>query len=179
MKIIIPGDPVAQTRMRHANMHGITRVYDPRSKEKNAIKRIIASQNVAGKLFLHPRICFVFHMAIPKHVPKKLLALHESGALKHEKKPDVDNLIKLYLDCMDGIVFQGDQCVSLGAPVKLYHPYPKTFITVTETKDVLEPWEVDYSIWSCLRAPESGTQTCAEMALRPWVLLLLQVPYLD
>lgn len=142
MKIIIPGDPVSQARMRHSTFRGFVTTYDPRAKEKKNI-RFALRDYVEGYQFQHPRITFLFHFPIPKSTTKKQLPLYKSGTLKHEKKPDVDNLIKLYLDCLDGLIFSGDQIVTLGPALKLYHPQPKTIIWITETSQVLQPWELD------------------------------------
>lgn len=142
MKIIIPGDPVSQARMRHSTFRGFSVCYDPRAKEKKNIRWQLRDY-LKEHQFQHPRITFMFHMPIPKSTPKRDLALYTSGLLKHEKKPDTDNLIKLYLDCLDGITFSGDQMVSLGPAVKLYHPEPKTIIWLTETSRILQPWELD------------------------------------
>lgn len=128
--------------MRHSNFNGFNVVYDPRAKEKKNIRWHLRDY-VNSYQFQHPRVTFMFHMPIPKSIPKKELALYRSGLLKHEKKPDADNLIKLYLDCQDGINFSGDQRVSLGPAIKLYHPEPKTIIWITETSHILQPWELD------------------------------------
>lgn len=154
MKIVIEGCPVSQARMKISSRGGFSRMYDPRAKEKNELKKLFASI-YQGKLLEHPRISFVFHMPIPSSIPKKLKSLYESGTLKHEKKPDSDNLIKLYLDCLDGVFFDGDQRVMLGAPVKLYHPEPKTLIYINETTQTLTPREVDPHVWKDLFGLES------------------------
>src|SRR6185503_16099005 len=93
--------------------------------------------------FQYPRITFLFHMPIPSSIRKRDVELYNSGTLKHDKKPDVDNLIKLYLDCLDGIAIHGDQKVSLGPCIKVYHPEPKTIIWIHETSQRLSPWELD------------------------------------
>ena len=147
MKIIIPGDPVPQARMRHSTFRGFVTTYDPRAKEKKNI-RFDLRDYASRPPVQHPRISFIFHMPIPKNIPKKMLSLYHSGTLKHEKKPDADNLIKLYLDCLDGIAFNGDQAVSLGPAIKLYHPAPKTIIFINETSHILQPWELDVSYLS-------------------------------
>jgi Holliday junction resolvase RusA-like endonuclease len=142
MKIIIPGIPVPQARMKHSNRRGFVTTYDPKAKEKSLIRHILeASRNLNSLDF--PRISFLFHMPIPASIPKKQRSLYESGKLKHDKKPDVDNLIKLYLDCLDGIVIQGDQKVSLGPCLKIYHPEPKTVIWIHDTTQTVTPWELD------------------------------------
>ncbi len=146
MKLIIPGEPIAQTRMKYSSRGGFGRIYDPRAKEKNALK-ILLKELYQDVMLEHPHLSFVFHMPIPKSIPKKLLEEYESGFLKHEKKPDVDNFVKLYLDCLDGIVFDGDQKVCLGPCVKLYHRQPETIVFVYESTPTLRFPEVGSEIW--------------------------------
>lgn len=142
MKIIIPGNPVPQARMKHSTARGFVLTYDPKATEKRVIRHLLQDQKTLLS-FDYPRISFIFHMPIPKSIRKRDEELYNSGLLKHDKKPDVDNLIKLYLDCLDGIVIQGDQKVSLGPCIKLYHPEPKTIIWIHETKNVVTLREVD------------------------------------
>ena len=167
MKLILPGDPIAQIRMKYSGRNGIGRIYDPRQKAKAELKEIIAIKHIRYPLFRHPRVSFIFHMPIPKSIPKRMLPLYLSGLLKHEKKPDTDNFIKLYLDCMDGICFDGDQKVSLGDSVKLYHPYPKTIIIINETSELLSPLEVDPMTWYSLFGKECGKCSSFEMDALP------------
>lgn len=170
MKIILPGVPVAQTRMKYSGRGGFGRIYDPRAKEKNEIKKQVTEivKKIEGfKLLEHPRVSFIFHMPIPKGISKKEQALYHSGVLKYEKKPDVDNFIKLYLDCIDSIVFDGDQKVQLGPSIRLYHPDPKTIIILNETEELLSPLEVDPMTWYALFSKESGRCCYAEMVSLP------------
>lgn len=167
MKIVLDGCPVSQSRMKFVSRGGFGRAYDPREKEKVIIrKQMIEYKNNCYpefEMFEHPRISFIFHMPIPKSLPKKDIGKHASGLLKHEKKPDIDNFVKLYLDCLDGIVFDGDQKVQLGACVKLYHPFPKTLIIIQEASQFLSELEVDPLTWFCLFGKESGRCSYAEM----------------
>ena len=128
--------------MRHSNAKGFVATYDPKAKEKKEIRHVLQSSMYSDS-FDFPRISFLFHMPIPKSIRKRDVDSYHSGRLKHDKKPDVDNLIKLYLDCLDGIVIQGDQKVSLGPCLKVYHPEPKTIIWIHETTHTLSPWELD------------------------------------
>ena len=140
--IEIPGIPVSQSRMRACSRGGFTRMYDPREKEKKAIRDFL---NVKQFDILegHIRISFLFYMPIPESVTKKRRAVLSTGLIKHEKKPDVDNLIKLYLDVLDGILFHGDQRISLGFAVKLYSKEPKTVIFLQKTEEEIDPHELD------------------------------------
>lgn len=167
MKIVIPGIPVCQLRMKFVSKNGFGRAYDPRDKQKKEIRAFIGKVCADKPKFSHPRVSFVFHMPIPKSIPKKKRFLYDCGLLKHEKKPDVDNFIKLYLDCMDDIFFDGDQKVSLGYAVKLYHPEPKTIIILHETTETLNPLEVDPLIWCALFGQECGRCSYAEISSLP------------
>jgi Holliday junction resolvase RusA-like endonuclease len=134
IQFIIGGEPVSQIRMRMSQISG-ARMYDPRSKQKNAIKKIIKKQYEDAGIgkFDHPEISFVFHMPIAKSSSKKELKYFNEHLVKHEKKPDVDNLVKLYLDCLDGICFDGDQKVQLKSCVKVYSMQPKTEILIEDS----------------------------------------------
>jgi Holliday junction resolvase RusA-like endonuclease len=151
MKIIIPGIPVPQARMKHSNRRGFVTTYDPKAKEKSNIRNMLQKDSPRDK-FNYPRISFLFHMPIPASIPKREKEIYESGLLKHTKKPDADNFVKLYLDCLDGIVIEGDQKVSLGAAIKVYHPEPKTIIHIAETSQLVCPWELDYGFLSELKS---------------------------
>lgn len=142
MKIIIPGEPVSQARMKFKRIGSFVTTYDPKAKEKKKIRKDLEELTKLHALG-YPRLSFLFQMPIPKSIPKRDLALYQSGLLKHDKKPDIDNLIKLYLDCLDGIVLHGDQKVSLGPCNKVYHPEPKTIIWINETKRTIEPLDLD------------------------------------
>lgn len=158
MKIVIPGPPIPQARMKHSNARGFVTTYDPKAKHKKEIRHFLQCKTALHS-FEYPRISFLFHMPIPKSIRRKEIELYQSGRLKHDKKPDVDNLIKLYLDCLDGIAIQGDQKVSLGPCLKVYHPEPKTIIWITETSQQLTPWEMDLAF---LDAEEHDTRSFSE-----------------
>lgn len=148
MQITIPEIPISQIRMKHSFIHGISRVYDPKAKDKKRIKEYFLS--LPHKKFKHPHISFLCYFPIPKSTRKRDLAVYQSGLLKHEKKPDIDNIVKLLLDCMDGIFFDGDQSVSLGICMKLYHTAPRTEIYISETTALVKPEQLlisdkDYS----------------------------------
>ena len=141
MIITIDGDPECQTRMRFTSIGGFGRAYDPKAKQKARIREILRCK-AALQDYEYPRISFLFYMPIPSGVSKKQRNLMLGEKVKHVKKPDVDNLVKLYLDCMDGIVFERDQKVSLGLCVKLYSESPRTVIVINETTPLLQEWEL-------------------------------------
>ncbi len=70
-------------------------------------------------------------------MPRSERLLMEGAYLKHVKKPDVDNLVKLYLDVLSGQLFEDDNCVSLGQCIKIYSPKPKVIIQIKETENII------------------------------------------
>lgn len=141
IEIVLPGEPIAQIRMRVSSINGMSRVYDPRAKQKKAIKEILAAKYTQEKIE-HPYVSFVFHCKIPSSTPKKIATFYRENLIKNEKKPDVDNYVKLYLDCMDQIFFDGDQKVMIGPCLKLYSHDPKTCIYIKESSEALTVEEV-------------------------------------
>src|SRR5687767_552450 len=167
MKIVLMGTPVPQLRMRHVSRGSFVSTYDPKAKEKKAIRQQLSL--LKPDKYSYPRVSFMFYMPIPKGIPKKMISLYESETFKHEKKPDVDNLIKLYLDCMDGIILHGDQKVSLGPCNKVYSKNPRTVIWVNETSSILGPHELDCIF---LSSEEPDIPSFSETAYqRDWCIL--------
>jgi Holliday junction resolvase RusA-like endonuclease len=81
-------------------------------------------------------------MPIPKSMLKGERALAIKGNYKHVKKPDIDNLVKLYMDVLTGLVYDDDNCVSLGTAIKVYSETPKTVIYIEETTNFVTIEEV-------------------------------------
>lgn len=78
---------------------------------------------------------------------KKERAIAMEGLYKHRKKPDVDNLVKLYLDVLTSTAINDDNSVSLGFAVKVYSSTPKTVIYIEETDKILTMNEVYEGTW--------------------------------
>lgn len=139
MKIIIPGDPIPQQRPRLYRRYGKSGAWDPNGKQKDQIKRYVQQWMAARYPSYMPltscRLSFVWHMPIPKSVTKRDIPKYQSGLHRHTSKPDVDNLAKLYMDCLTGIIYADDNCASLGFAVKLYHLEPKTIILINQTSE--------------------------------------------
>jgi Holliday junction resolvase RusA-like endonuclease len=86
----------------------------------------------------HPRVSFFFYMPIPKSMDRRTREKADTGKLIHVKKPDIDNLVKLYLDVISGIVIHDDNCVTIDQAVKIYSKNPKTVLVVTQGQEFYE-----------------------------------------
>ena len=132
MKLVIPGEPVAQGRPRVTKFG----TYDPeKSKDYKAYVKLLASQkNLAARLSgpLNVKITAVF--AIPRSKSKKFKAA--ALALKElpTKKPDADNVAKIVCDSVNGILWDDDcQIVELSVK-KIYGEAPRVEMEVEEVE---------------------------------------------
>tara|TARA_R110002126_G_scaffold175224_5_gene323878 strand:+ start:335 stop:727 length:393 start_codon:yes stop_codon:yes gene_type:complete len=128
IEIVIPGVPIAKKRPRFANRGKFVTVYDPDKKEQESIKILIKSLWKGKPLEKDVSIEIIFYMPIPKSwSKKKQQQLLENP---HLVKPDVDNLLKLSLDCMNGIVYLDDRQIWNIKSTKIYSDNPRTVIKI-------------------------------------------------
>lgn len=108
----IPGNPVAQPRVKARQAGKFIQVYTPEKKikpYKDAIK-LVASQAMAGKPPLEGpiEVCIHFYFDRPKSHTKK-----QRECDWHSQKPDIDNLTKAVFDALNEICFQDDSQICL------------------------------------------------------------------
>ena len=141
--LTIPGDPISQQRPRLFRRGRNTHCFDPQSREKHEVKQYIQSklEDKEWSYPTYPKVNLFFYMPVPKSFAKEDRALAVNEKLRHIKKPDVDNLIKFYLDCMSGLVLKDDNCVSIGKAMKIYSNNPRTTIFVEDQSKYIS--EVD------------------------------------
>lgn len=140
MHIEIPGNPLAQGRHRHRLLtSGKVLVYDPQAREKYIIKREIERAIMGQELesFNFPQVSFTFYMPIPIRMKKAEKVKAQTERLRHVNKPDVDNLVKLYMDCLMGTVLHDDRVISISGAIKLYSPQPRVVISILEAEEML------------------------------------------
>lgn len=103
--------------------------YDPQADQKNMdrekLKQIMLSESYT-MLFKCPiRAEMTFGIPYPQGMPKK----RRTGQ-PVQKKPDIDNYAKYYLDCLNGIAFKDDNQVAELDAKKVYcdEPFVKIII---------------------------------------------------
>lgn len=125
-KIIIQGKPIAKKRPRFTKQ-GFA--YNAQSKEMKETKEEIEKQWNHDIIKEPVSIRARFYMPIPKAIgSKKKRALLFNKY--HSKKPDIDNLLKYYFDCMNGICFVDDSQISAVDAKKIYSDEPRTEILI-------------------------------------------------
>ncbi len=114
-KFILKGPPVAKARPRFRANH---KPYDPQSAISQRIKWEIKSQWEQEPLETALEVTMVFLMPYPKSWSKKKKENYKN--IPHITKSDLDNMIKQYLDCMNGIVYRDDSLVTSIVATKMY-----------------------------------------------------------
>ncbi len=140
MKIEILGNPIPQQRTRSRILPGMKFAihYDSQSNEKQNAQWIIKKQLELNNLTCIEslEVNMTFHMPYPKKLNTSEINGIEWGFDDHVAKPDLDNLAKFYLDCMNGLVYKDDCQVKNLVLKKRYSKNPRTVIEVKEMKKI-------------------------------------------
>lgn len=124
------GDPIPLARPRFSNRGKFVKAYDSQSALKEGFKWQIKSQYRESPLTIPLTVDVVFFMPIPKSasgIQKRQMA---NGIISHIKKPDLDNLLKFYIDCLIGIVVEDDSIIERIVATKKYSNNPGTLIRI-------------------------------------------------
>ncbi|WP_019646178.1 RusA family crossover junction endodeoxyribonuclease [Novispirillum itersonii] len=135
VEFFAPGLPVGKGRPRATVRSGVMRLYTPaRTRTQEAAIALAARLAMVGRsVILGPvRTDMVFVLPVPASWPKRRQALARNGAELPAKKPDLDNLEKLVLDALNGIVWRDDAQVVEGTKRKIYGDAPGVTVTVEE-----------------------------------------------
>jgi len=141
MLIEIPGEPQSDARPRAARIGGFIKFYDCKAKEKQIVKKFlmceIATQLKDFPIEVHSitfgtsfSIKFEFYMPIPQSWSEKKRQNAHLQKIPHTVKPDIDNLSKFYLDCMNKIIYHDDSQITNLLAQKSYSLVPKTVILI-------------------------------------------------
>jgi Holliday junction resolvase RusA-like endonuclease len=156
IKLILRGEPTAQARVRVFKRGNRVMTFDPQVALKRDLKIQVKEQLDELENDWHfpeyPRVMFWFYMPMPKSMTKKERLLATESSLKHVKKPDVDNLVKLYLDVLVGAALRDDNAVSLGQAMKVYSTSPRTVIFIEETQPLVTQNEIFEGTWETMSA---------------------------
>lgn len=134
--LTIQGKPIAKARPRFFRRGKFVGTFNVQETEEGKFKwellrqalphrnseAPLAIKGVPVKLYLR------FFMPIPESISKKKRELYVGCAVKHVKKPDLDNLVKFVKDCANGVLWDDDSQVVYLSASKVYHPNPATEI---------------------------------------------------
>lgn len=132
------GKPIPQKRPRFSTRGKFVSCYDAQAKLKEGYRWQIKSQFREDPLPIPLSISLTFFMPIPKSLSSLKKRQMANGVIAHIKRPDIDNLQKFVLDCLNKIVFEDDSQVCEIFAKKIYSSQPGTLIRLVALADKKE-----------------------------------------
>jgi Holliday junction resolvase RusA-like endonuclease len=110
--INIYGPPIPWKRPAHKIISGRVIVFDSQRKDKEDVRRQMKSYYPSDYLITCPiAIEMGFYFKVPASYSKKKRERMLENDELHCSKPDVDNCLKFYMDCLTGSVIVDDNIV--------------------------------------------------------------------
>lgn len=132
-QLIIPGNPIAKARPRFSRRGKFVVTYNAQETEEGRwlweAKQQLKQPLIEGPI----KISCTFYMPRPKShygTGRNAGKLKANAPELHTKKPDLDNLEKWCLDCLNEIAWKDDSQVVESIAKKLYSDNPKTEIRI-------------------------------------------------
>lgn len=136
LKFTVPGDPRGKQRPR-VTRAGIA--YTPKEtvNYENLVK-VAFTENFPEWIPIEG--CVGMHItsfsSAPKSMPKKLMPFVKGETLRHEKKPDYDNIAKIVCDALNQIAYKDDKQITDFSITKRYSLKPRVEVTIELLGDV-------------------------------------------
>lgn len=125
----VPGEPRGKGRPRftrdgHAYTDSETRAYE--KKIMAFYRQQLRDFQWSDGAFVSVEVTAVY--PIPKSATKASLAAIQAGRILPKRKPDIDNVLKVVLDSLNGIAYKDDSQVVMVTGRKIYGHEPKLII---------------------------------------------------
>lgn len=127
IEIVIPGKPIPYIAVRKGKKG---KWYNPRHLEKQKVRWLARNQYKEKPILGPVRIEYDFRMLIPISWPKWKKEIAKEGLFFHVTKPDGDNLMKFYNDCIKDLIIGDDSHIVSSTEVKQYDSKPRTIIKI-------------------------------------------------
>lgn len=131
IRLTIPGEPKSKQRPRWCKVG----TYTPKETVgyETYIKELFVIKYPDFKpLETALGLNLAVYLTIPKSQSKKKKMLMESNDIKPTKKPDLDNVLKILLDALEGIVYKNDNQFVIIDAFKFYSSRPRLEVRITE-----------------------------------------------
>jgi Holliday junction resolvase RusA-like endonuclease len=136
MRIVIPGDPIPLARHRSYIRNGHIACYDIQATDKNDIRlKMLAAKTLQFEEKAY-RVRFQFNFLPPNSASKATKNMMLWGIIPHTSKPDNSNVLKLYEDCGNNILWSDDRYLVDEHIIKRYSNNPCTIIDIEIMKEV-------------------------------------------
>ena len=135
IKLVVLGEPKAQTRHRHFKRGKFSGNYDPSADDKQTFASILQQQAPKEPISAPISLEVVFYMGRPKNhykSGKNSEMLKDTAPEYHSGRPDLDNMVKFVQDSLNTIYYKDDALISQITAKKIYSENPRTEITITK-----------------------------------------------
>lgn len=134
LTITIPGEMRGKGRPRFGTAGGQARAFtDSKTRNAEAWVRSRAADAWVGAPLVGPiTLQMSIGVAVPASWSKRKRADALAGAIWPTSKPDLDNVLKLVGDALNGIVWQDDKQIVRAEVVRRYVEPPQTVLMVAE-----------------------------------------------
>lgn len=124
-------------------------VYQPRAKDNHTyLQRLVNSEIIQLEQFIQtPFICNInAFFRTPSNYTKSDIFIAEMGLDYHIKKPDVDNIEKMYLDMFNRNVWLDDNMCFSGNLTKFYSILPRVEISIRYMNCAINKYQYNHII---------------------------------
>lgn len=129
IQFTVPGEPKGKGRPRFTNAGGFAKTYTPPETAgyENLVK-LCYREKYGGMAFdekaeLDIKVTAFF--SIPKSTSKKKREKMQDGDVRPTKKPDLDNILKIVADALNGIAYHDDSQIVYAEIAKYYDENPR------------------------------------------------------
>jgi len=141
LSLVIPGPPCAKARARVVRLrNGRVISFTPTNtaRYENLIKTIFVTEYPDHELMNRP-LCVIVraYMPIPASCSKKRRAMLAQEKTPHVFRPDIDNVLKAFLDSGNKVIWYDDSQIYRLDVSKYYSAKPRLEISVSEMDDLI------------------------------------------
>jgi Holliday junction resolvase RusA-like endonuclease len=129
------GRPKARIIQPKGNRPPFVSVYDPSKSAKAKLEFAVSARQFAPEKLIDQaiRVDTTFYMPRPLYhygTGRNSDKLKDSAPVFHTKRPDIDNLSKLVMDALTGVIWTDDSIVCKGFTEKVYDRKPRVEIRI-------------------------------------------------
>lgn len=130
-EFVVYGKPQGKARPRVVNGHAFT---PKKTKEYETAIKLAFLKRHRGEPRLQGAVCLKLFIGfqIPKAFSKEKHEHALAGWIKPTVKPDIDNIVKAYMDALNGLAWEDDKQVTALYCFKSYEREPRVKVVITE-----------------------------------------------
>ena len=134
-EISVPGKPQGKGRARVSTYGGFARAYTPeRTAAYENLIKVCYSESGAGILENALKMTVTAFYGVPSSFSRKKRQSALNGEIRPTTKPDLDNVVKVVCDALNGLAYTDDKNIVELRAYKYYAESPRVEIVIEEVK---------------------------------------------